>query len=536
MYPDPPNAGSSGLNRRTFMARAGGAALSAGSLAALLEACGSGATSGGGTTALAPPPTRPTGTLRAAIIGDPQSLDPALTGQGQDLAILNQIYEGLLVFDDRFEKLSAALATGYEQSDDGLEWTFHLRDNVVFHDGEAFDSAAVKATFDYILASATNFGALLLPAKFRKLDTSDPLTVRIALAEPYPDLARNQTFLRMISPRLLKQGAKQVAKSPVGTGPYRLGGYTAGQRVELTPFERHWGGRGPYLQQIDMPVVGDATARVSGLASGQIDVVNRVAPPQVKQLAANGALQAKTVDSWAAGYLEFICTNPAVRDPRVRQAVAWALDRQAIVEHILLGRAAVSDSVMPVGTYGHSTPATQYAQNVDKARALLEAAGNRSPKIRLAAAAGVHVLGEQIGDAIAGQLRDAGFQVDYHVLEVTVYSKDLTSPRPSHDVFFNEHFWLNGGPLILSLGIVEAYCKFADARYARLLADMKVTPDGPQRLKLLADLQDLIARQVPIMPMHTHELTDVMASKVNGYQPPKDGLLPRYWQTYVSSN
>ncbi len=314
------------LDRRRFLARAMGAAVTAGGVSGLLSACGGGSSTSGAAASAAKPPARPTGVLNSAIVTDFVTLDPSSAGTEQDLAVVTNVYEGLLKFDAKFEQLVPVLATSYEQSSDGREWTFHLRQGVRFHDGAPFDSEAVKATFAYYKSDPTFLAFLLLPDKF-ETDTSDPYVVRFKLSQPYPDFGRNQSFLRIISPKLIKQGKKAVAKRPTGTGPYRFGKIVPGQYTTLPANTEHWG-TGPYFAELRLPLVSQLSARVAALSTGQIDVVNRLAPPQAAQFAGNHDVSLPTTGpSWAQGYFLFKVNNVNVRDLAVRQAVAWGLDR-----------------------------------------------------------------------------------------------------------------------------------------------------------------------------------------------------------------
>ncbi len=350
--------------------------------------------------------------------------------------------------------------------------------------------------------------------------------MRFKLSQPYPDFGRNQSFLRIISPKLIKQGKKAVAKRPTGTGPYRFGKIVPGQYTTLPANTEHWG-TGPYFAELRLPLVSQLSARVAALSTGQIDVVNRLAPPQAAQFAGNHDVSLPTTGpSWAQGYFLFKVNNVNVRDLAVRQAVAWGLDREAIVKSILLGRATVADSSLPPGVYGFAKPATTYAYNPDKARQILKAAGLSNPKLRMVSFANVHVLGEQVGQAAAAQMKDVGFDVTFDILDDTVGTQDFLQGK--HDMYFDEYFWLNGGPLQLSLNFPTAYTGWSNSQYAKLLAQMQVTPDGPARERLLAQMQELLARFLPWMPMHTHILTDGVRANIHGYQPPKDGLMPRY--------
>lgn len=503
-------------SRRTFLKQTGALALGG----AFFGSCGGSSdqrtAKDGSPATRATPPHRPTGTLRIANPIEPGSLDPARASNTGDLSIVWSIYEGLVDWNDDRSELVPVLATEWSTSADGLEWSFGLRDGVVFHDGEPFDSDAFKASYDYYRADDAGLLFALLP-DYREIDTRDPVKVRIVLRDPFPEFLRNQTFAMMISPKQAARGRKVVERAPVGTGAYRFSRYDRGRNVVLAAHTEYWDD-GPYYERVEFPLVSDPTARVAGLQTEELEVISRVPPSQVRQLEGNDSYRPLSRDSWLVRMLTFQTKSSAVEDVRVRQALALAIDRQLIIDRVVLGEGTLIDSVVPPGVFGASEPATTYRPVPDRARQLLDEAGAAGATVRLASAPGSsQVLAPQIAQALADQWRQVGLEVDVGVLDDALLDQDIFSENAKYDMHINEFGYLTGGPLILQLGLVQAHSKWSPPEYEKTLAAAFSTADEPKRLRLIAELQEQIAASVPWLPLYQQRLTDFTLASVHGY-------------------
>jgi peptide/nickel transport system substrate-binding protein len=477
------------------------------------------------------PPAVPTGDLSVAIPIDPVTFDPTKALEFGDLPIVTNIYEGLLRFNPDTLELEGALATSWESSADGLEWTFHLKDGVVFQDGTPFDSSAVKATFEYYLAATTSFGALLMP-QIESIDDSDPSVVVFKLTQPYGDMARNQTVIRMISPALIAQGTDAVDRNPVGTGPYQLESYDVGREVVLVANENYHGD-GPYFEHLRFPIITDVSAQITALQTGQIDIMTRIPPAQVEPLGANPDLTLVSRPSWGEGYLMFHGLSENAADPQVRQAVGFAIDRELILQSVVLGQGTLADSVLPEGVYGYAVPDTVFRPDKEKVLSLLAEAGSGpGHPMKLAVSPTASGNAQAVAEAVTAQLNDAGFDATLDIVEEIVISNDQLGDDPRYDLYFTEFYWPNGGPLILASGIFTAFTHYGPDAFWELMGTADATPDSPERLALLADVQNMLANDAPVIPLWSFTMTDALRSDIHGYVPTKDGLLNSYQLTY----
>jgi peptide/nickel transport system substrate-binding protein len=519
------------LPRRAFIVRAVGGAASLGGLGSLAAACGKSGSSGSPAARDEglKPPAQPTGTLRVAIPGEPNFIDPAAAIEITEIAMTANVYDGLLQWSTEYDKLEPGLASAWEFSPDGKEWSFKLRSGVKFHDGTPFDADAVKRSFQHFDEGAVAFAL----ANLKRIDTSRPGEVRVLFSKPSPDFGRNQTSIKMVSPKLL--AAKAAAKRASGTGRWKLASWEKGRRMLLEAVPGHWSGKGPYLKQIELRPIAEQTTALSALTAGDVDLVMKVAPRQAQSLGKNGRLAAYDKQTWVEGNLLFRCDQEPTKDVRVRQAIAYAIDRKALVDKVLLGRAKVANSPMPPGTYGHVDAPSAYPHDVGKAKELLAEAGHAGGlAVKFSVFAGIRVLGEAVCQAIVQMLAEAGIKADLDIQEPGVAVKDALAPKPVHQLFHLEYGWTNGGPLHFTLGNTLNHAQYTGKDLVDPIAKMSATADGDARLKLLEEIQATFMKQLPHLPLYHLQLTDLSSSKVHGYRNPTDGYAPRFWQTFLA--
>ncbi|HZV72185.1 MAG TPA: ABC transporter substrate-binding protein [Conexibacter sp.] len=529
-------ATSAGLTRQAFLRRSAGSVLGVTSLAAFLTACGSAGTAGTGSAAVGSPPAHPTGTLRIALPGAVDSLDPTIAESVGDLAIITSIFESLVTFDAGYRALAPSLATRWHVSDDAREWVFTLRDGVRFHDGATFDASAVRKNFEYVLRPSDPYGFLFgTPV----IDDSDPSVVRFTYKTPFPDLGHNLTLASGISsPKVLgshpAKADKQVARQHVGTGPFRFVSERAGQSVTLAAFDGHWGEK-PHIETLVFNVIPEESARVSALQAGDVDLVLQVAPLAARSLRSDPRLAVHESPSWSTACLMPVCDMKPFDDPRVRQAMAYAIDRKTIVEKLLLGTAALDDSMFPPGIQGYHVPATAYAHDPQKARQLLKDAGyGGTVPVRMSVRSDA-VLASEISQALVAQLNAVGFATTSEVLDPAVFEADKSLPRPKYQLHWNEWGWVTGGPFHLTLGALAAQCHYRNPRYDALVARVVVTPDGRARERLIADAIDVWANDVAWITLWVPKRLDASIATLQHYQAPPN-VFTKLGTSYISGS
>ena len=514
-------------DRRTFLMGLAAGAVLLPSASTLLEACTQGSSPG---TTTAGPPSKPTGTLRAAVPGIPNFIDPTMALEITEWSTCRNVYDGLIEWNSDYTQLVPGLADSWQSNSDATEWTFNLKKGIQFHDGQPFNSSAVRKTIEYYQGKTWG----LIWANVSHVDDSDPNVVKISFSAPSPDLARNQTLGRIISPKLIADNA--VGTKAVGTGPFSFVNWDKTSGITLDAHDGWWGKNGPYLKEIQFRFISDNTAALTALTAGDLDLVMKVPPPRLKDFQNNSKFAISSINSWLEGHLIFRCDQPIVNDVRVRQGIAYAIDRESIVNNVLLNQATVATSPEAPGCYGKTDPPTSYALDKNKSRALLKAAGfDTGPNLKMSTAALIRVMGEEVAQAIVAQLQDAGINVKGDVQEAGVYLGDLFGDHPTHQLFHVEYGWANGGPFHYTLGTALGHPRYKGAELTALIAKVATTADGDQRLALIAQTEDLFMKELPHLPLYHVKLSDVFRASLVGYQNPRDGYLPFFGRAYLSS-
>jgi peptide/nickel transport system substrate-binding protein len=479
------------------------------------------------TPAASGPPKRRTGTLRVAIASEPKALDPAVAVELNEYAALRNIYDGLTQFKPDYSDLSPALATSWSSNGDATVWTFRLRPDVEFHDGTPLTAKAVGDSIRYYVKK----GNEALIGKLKSIDDSDPRRIKIALAAPNPDLDRAFTFHKVISPKLLEEKGG-VARRAVGTGAFSWDSREQGHQIQLKANPGYWGDPAPHLERIQLVVTGNASTRLSGLTSGSLDLIEQVDPNDLTVLRSNKKIKLSSQPSWAEICLVFVCAGDAVtKDPRVRQAIAYGIDREAIIKSVLRGQGKVADTPIPFGAYGHHSPDVRYEYNPGKARKLLKDAGHPDGiTLKMAGSSDVTVF-SQVGEAMAAQLKEVGIKAEFVVEELGVLVNDVLADRPKRQAYLIHYGW-NGYPMHFDTGDIFEHAKYTGKPLLDLIEAQRTTANGAERTKHLNDAQNKFMEELPHLPLYYPYQTDAFSSRVGGFTMPRDTYQPVFTQTY----
>jgi peptide/nickel transport system substrate-binding protein len=387
------------------------------SMAGAVVACllVAGAATAGSRSEASPSASAPS-TLIYAGASDPTYLDPALVSDGESFRVTKQIYESLVDFAPGTTRLVPALATSWSVAKDGRTYTFNLRGGVRFHDGTAFNAAAVCANFNrwynfsgpFQDASATyyyqaifsgfrrNENATLGKPLYQSCRAAGPLKAVIKLTRkngPFvPSLVLSAFAIQ--SPRAMaRYGANQgtirngvfaptgtyAFQHPTGTGPYRLEKWTVGESVILRKNPTYWNKKQPRLARVIIRPISDNTARVQALQTGEVFGIDLLAPQLVATVRGNSRLKVLSRPAFNVAYVTIQSSKPPMNDIRVRRAVAYGLNRQLVVNSFYAGRAQVAHEFMPPSLPGYAKDVTKYSFNPTRARDLLRQAGCGPP-------------------------------------------------------------------------------------------------------------------------------------------------------------
>jgi peptide/nickel transport system substrate-binding protein len=342
-------------------------------------ACGSTATPAPASQGTAPgTPAAPTsagqpaagGTLTFARTADIFTFDPYNTQDDYSIFTELQVYDRLVNLAPDGKGVVPELATEWKIAEDGLSATFTLRDGVKFSDGSALTADDVVYSLTRAIDQQGSWGFLFSPVK--AVTKVDEKTIKFEMSEPFaPLLPALATFAASIySKSNFGKYGDQAGEHPLGTGAFMLEKWDKGSQLVLAKNPNYWQAGKPYLDKVVFSVVGDDNARVLQLQSGTSDIIDFVPPNQVDPLKSSGSKIVR-VDGTSVGWMTLNEAKKPLDDPKVRCAISYAVDRQAIANNVYFGQAVPAKSVIPSATLFYDPNTNPITYDLAKAKELL---------------------------------------------------------------------------------------------------------------------------------------------------------------------
>ncbi len=410
------------------------------------------------------------GTFVFAASSDPASLDPAFAQDGESFRVSRQMFEGLVGTEPGTADPAPLLAESWESSEDGMSHTFTLKEGVTFHDGTPFNAEAVCANFDRWynwtgLAASEAFGYYYnklfkgyadspADAVYKSCTPDGDNSVTIDLNKPFAGFIASLSLpsFSMQSPSALQEfGADEVGGSaeapvlseyamgnPVGTGPYQFDEWAPGEQVTLKAYDGYWGEAGQ-IDEIIFRTIDDPTARRQALESGSIDGYDLVGPADTKALEDDGFTMVSR-PPFTILYLAFNQAIPELQDPKVREALSYAVDKDALISQVLPEGTEKAIEFVPDTVNGYNPDVTTYDYDPEKAKSLLAEAGyDEANPLNLTFNYPVNVSRpympdpEQIFTVLSSQLSEVGVETT-PVSEEWVEYLDRTTGTADHGI------------------------------------------------------------------------------------------------------
>jgi peptide/nickel transport system substrate-binding protein len=475
------------------------------------------------------PPDR--NTLVMIIESSPTNLDPRVGIDGQSERIDELLFEALLTRDEHFN-VQPGLAERWEILDP-LTYVFHLHRGVRFHDGRALTSRDVKWTLDSLLQGKIRSTKTSTYRYVDHIETPDELTVVFHLKEPWASLLWN-----------LSEGAigivpygtlDEMTRQPIGTGPFKFVSAETDKEVILERNSNYWG-EVPRLARVRFAVVPDATTQALELRKGSADLTSNspMTPDTVVTLERYTSLTVQHGPGTRLAYLAFNLRDPILKDVRVRQAVAYALDRRPMMAYLWRNQVQPAYSILPRLSWAYNDDVTHYDYDPGKARRLLDAAGH--PEVN-----GVrfHITMKTSTDentrlmvaVMQQQLRDVGIALDIRTFEFATFFADVTSGAfqlyslrwtggiEDPDIFDAVFHSRNFPPA----GRNRSF--YSNPRVDNLIDQARRETDQNIRKRLYAEVQNLVAEDVPAINLwyfdnvlvHTRRVLDVTLNPSGNY-------------------
>ncbi|WP_176083572.1 ABC transporter substrate-binding protein [Martelella sp. HB161492] len=458
----------------------------------------------------------PPNVLVVGQIAEPKSLDPAVDTAVNDFRILTNIYDGLVRYKDGTLEVEPSLATSWDISDDGTVYTFHLRDGVTFHDGSPFNAEAVKFNFDRMLDESNPYhdtGPFPLSFNFssvKSVDVVDDLTVKFTLSEPYAPFLSNLAYPTglIVSPEAVKQYGKDYGRHPSGTGAFKFEEWDPNAKVVVSRNDDYWDGAPP-LQAVVFRPITDANTRVAEMMSGGLDVMVEVPPDSVQQFASDANY---TVYEQSGPHVWFLILNMkdgVFADKKIRQAVNYAVNKQAIADNILQGTASVAAGpIAPAFGWAYDENLDPYPYDPEKAKELLKEAGYDGKELTFYVTEGGSGMLEPqaMATQIQADLEAVGMPVKIETYEWNTFLGKV-NPGLEGKADMAEMAWMTNDPDTLPFltlrteafpdkgGFNSGY--YSNPEVDKLLEEARTATDQDKRAALYVKMQDIVHDDAP---------------------------------------
>ncbi|KAF0818972.1 ABC transporter, substrate-binding protein (cluster 5, nickel/peptides/opines) [Bacillus sp. ZZV12-4809] len=466
--------------------------------------------------------------LVIAVLSDATKLDPHL---GTDIPSANvyhgKIYEGLVQQDENME-IQPALATEWKQLDD-LTWEFKLREGVKFHDGTDFTAEAVQKTIERVLSEETASPRSNLFEMIKEVKAVDDHTVQLVTEYPYAPLLANLAHYAagIMSPAAIESG-ENLGQNPVGTGPYKLGEWKPGQEIKLTAFEDYWGEK-PSMETVTYKVVPEDSTRIAMVETGEAHIAEPVPVTEVERIENSNSMELVRSDALGVDYIGFNVEKEPFNNVKVRQAISYAIDTEAIVKGVYNNVGTVATAPMGPAIWGHNADLKGYKYDLEKAKQLLAEAGypdgfkttiwTNDNKARM-----------DVAEVVQSQLKGIGIEVETKVVEWGAYLEGTA--KGDHDMFilgwsnmtgdadYNQYFLFHSD----ARGNPGNRSFYSNPKVDELIDKGRQETDEQKRLEIYAEAQKIEMEEAPIVFLRNDEDLAVIGSNVKGFWMHPSGL------------
>ncbi|MFQ5794277.1 MAG: ABC transporter substrate-binding protein [Candidatus Bipolaricaulia bacterium] len=456
--------------------------------------------------------------------------DPS-DGFSNEIVAMHNMYETLLRYDPFSDSFTPLLAESYEQSEDGLTWTFQLRKGVKFHTGNEMDAQAVKFSFERTMQRG--LGASFIWASVDRIEAVDDYTVRFHLSFPAPlDLVVAAAYAAYVFDPAFSDHDWFAAGNDSGTGPYTVQRWSLGEQIELVlkKFDGYWQGwQGEHFETVVFQVVSEPSTRRLMIERGEADFTNRLPVTDIDALRTNPKIEIIETTAWQNLLSLFNTQKPPLNNKLVRQALAYTIPYDDIVEGALQGFGRQSRGIIPFSLWGYSERVKQYTHNLEVAKRLLTAAGfpNGGFKIVLTYVAGDE-LERKVAELWKSELAKLNIELEPRGMPWEAQWDLGKSPNPlrRQDIFLF-YWWpdyANPHSFMQAMFASEDEILFNLSYYSNSIYDDLISAaersaglDRDQAIELYADSQNILMEDAPGVALVDIKYQRAKRESLSGY-------------------
>ena len=458
---------------------------------------------------------------------DPPTADPGVEVSNNGYTLIFPVYERLVKYDGAKTDVIPELAESWTVAPDNLSWTFKLASGHMFDDGSPVDAAAVKYSFDRVRNLAAGPGEMFPTVK--EVVVVDPQTVRFDLSAPFaPFLSALATSAgSIINPKAEEHavdgdGAKAwLAEHSAGSGAFKIASWERNQQITLDP-NSHYSGKAPAFKQVVFKIVREMSSRRLQLENGDADLIEQVPVDQAEAMKASAAVSIQSNPSLYVVYLYLNNKKPPFDNPKVRQAISYAVDYQGIIDGIMQGQAEQMRGAVPDGMWGHDPQGMQYTYDPEKAKALLAEAGFSDLKVSYTYSQADSAW-EPVGLALQASLAEIG--VTMEMKNVADTTKRELVAKGDYDIatgawtpdFADPFMFMNLWFDPTKMGAPGNRAFYENPKVTDLITKALATVDQKTREQLYIDAQKITNEDSPYVNLFQKNDIFAMRSSVKGY-------------------
>jgi peptide/nickel transport system substrate-binding protein len=476
-----------------------------------------------------PPPGKPQGNKPSELIlcwGTDQltthAIDPQTHVATIAESILRHVYEPLVKVERDGKTISPLLATAWKRLDDNT-MQFTLRQNITFHNGEPFNADSVKYSIMRPLDPKNNADARSTYTVIDRVDVVDPYTVNVHTAKPDPALLSRMTGFSMcqVAPKWTEANALPggVLKTANGTGPYKFVSWSPNQDFVVASNEQYWGGA-PQIKNVRMKIIVEQATRVAALRSGEVHIAKDMPPEEVDSMNKSGRQTARAVASNRVPYYTFEVRKPPMDNAKLRQAINYAVDWDAIIQGVLLGNGNRIATLLPPWTVGYSPALKPFTYDPDKAKSLMKEAGFANGfDTNVWYVQGRYMKDKEVAEAFTQYLNKAGIRAKGNLVDSSVLTTKGNALELDGLIFASWGNWIFDADNILysrfsietrdtvNNGKGTSGIAYGNTQFNDLITQARYTIDSDKRNALYAQAQQILFDDPAALYMYN--LTDI---------------------------